>query len=60
MTNRESMRIVQVGLTMLGFSENLDYGPQFAAITVLMTPILIIHALHNPIQDSVSTHFTGR
>jgi len=60
-TNRESMRTVQVGLTMLGFSENLDYGPQFAAITVLMTPILITFiALHNPIQDSVSTHFTGR
>ncbi len=60
-TNRETMRTVQVGLTMLGFSENLDYGPQFAAITVLMTPILITFiALHNPIQDSVSTHFTGR
>lgn len=60
-TNRETMRTVQVGLTMLGFSENLDYGPQFAAITMLMTPILIAFvALHKPIQDSVSTRFTGR
>ncbi len=60
-TNREMMRTVQVGLTMLGFSENLDYGPQFAAITLLMSPILITFiALHKPIQDSVSTRFTGR
>jgi len=60
-TNRESMRTIQVGLTMLGFSENLDYGPQFAAITVLLTPILIAFiALHKPIQTSVSTRFAGR
>lgn len=60
-TNKESMRTVQVGLTMLGFSENLDYGPQFAAITVLLTPILIAFiAMHNTIQTSVSTRFAGR
>ncbi|WP_332446997.1 carbohydrate ABC transporter permease [Sphaerochaeta sp.] len=60
-TNKESMRTVQVGLTMLGFSENLDYGPQFAAITVLLTPILIAFiAMHKPIQTSVSTRFAGR
>jgi len=60
-TNKESMRTVQVGLTMLGFSENLDYGPQFAAITLLITPILIAFiAMHKPIQTSVSTRFTGR
>lgn len=60
-TNQDSMRTVQVGLTMLGFSENLDYGPQFAAITLLLLPLLLAFiALHRPIQESVSTHFTGR
>lgn len=60
-TNKTSMRTVQVGLTMMGFSENLDYGPQFAAITLLMAPILIAFiALHKPIKESVSTRFTGR
>ncbi|MFA7559679.1 MAG: carbohydrate ABC transporter permease [Sphaerochaeta sp.] len=60
-TNKTSMRTVQVGLTMMGFSENLDYGPQFAAISLLMAPILIAFiALHKPIKESVSTRFTGR
>lgn len=60
-TNDVSMRTVQVGITMLGFSENLDYGPQFAAITLLMTPILVAFILLNKnIKESVSTHFTGR
>ncbi len=60
-TNRASMRTIQVGLTMLGFSENFDYGPQFAAITVLMTPVLVAFILmHRPIQESVSTRFAGR
>ncbi|MDD3903377.1 MAG: carbohydrate ABC transporter permease [Sphaerochaeta sp.] len=60
-TNKESMRTVQVGITMLGFSENLDYGPQFAAITLLMTPVLIAFILLNKnIKESVSTRFTGR
>ncbi|MFA6733102.1 MAG: carbohydrate ABC transporter permease [Sphaerochaeta sp.] len=60
-TNREGMRTVQVALTMLGFSENLDYGPQFAAIALLMTPILIAFVvMHKPIQTSVSTRFAGR
>jgi sn-glycerol 3-phosphate transport system permease protein len=60
-TNKTSMRTVQVGLTMMGFSEHLDYGPQFAAITFLMTPILIAFiTLHKPITESVSIRFTGR
>ncbi|NLZ77518.1 MAG: carbohydrate ABC transporter permease [Spirochaetales bacterium] len=60
-TNRTSMRTIQVGLTMMGFSEQLDYGPQFAAITFLMTPILVAFiALHRPIIESVSIRFTGR
>ncbi len=60
-TNDVSMRTVQVGITMLGFSENLDYGPQAAAIALLMTPILIAFILLNKnIQESVSTRFTGR
>ncbi|MGE4454783.1 MAG: carbohydrate ABC transporter permease [Sphaerochaeta sp.] len=60
-TNKEGMRTVQVGLTMLGFSENLDYGPQFAAIALLMIPILIAFiVMHTPIQNSVSSRFAGR
>jgi len=60
-TNNVAMRTVQVGITMLGFSENLDYGPQFAAITSLMTPILIAFILLNKkIKESVSTRFIGR
>jgi sn-glycerol 3-phosphate transport system permease protein len=60
-TNKEGMRTVQVGLTMLGFSENLDYGPQFAAIALLMIPIVIAFIImHSPIQNSVSSRFAGR
>ncbi|WP_320128208.1 carbohydrate ABC transporter permease [uncultured Sphaerochaeta sp.] len=60
-TNKESMRTVQVGITMLGFSETLDFGPEFAAISVLMSPILITFILlRKRIQESLSTRFTER
>jgi sn-glycerol 3-phosphate transport system permease protein len=60
-TNKESMRTVQVGITMLGFSETLDFGPQFAAISVLTSPIVLAFILlRKRIQDSVNTRFTGR
>jgi sn-glycerol 3-phosphate transport system permease protein len=36
------MRTVQVGITMLGFAESLDYGPTFAAIALILLPSLSI------------------
>lgn len=44
-TNRPAMRTVQVGITMLGFAESLNYGPIFAAITLIMIPFLILFIL---------------
>ncbi|MGI6466871.1 MAG: carbohydrate ABC transporter permease [Sphaerochaetaceae bacterium] len=41
-TNKPYMRTVQVGITMLGYTESLDYGPIFAAITLLVLPSVII------------------
>ncbi len=40
-TNKASMRTVQVGITMLGFSENLDFGPTFAAISMVTIPVVV-------------------
>lgn len=60
-TNKESMRTVQVGITMLGFSETLEFGPQFAAISVLTSPIVIAFImLRKKIQESINTRFIGR
>jgi sn-glycerol 3-phosphate transport system permease protein len=60
-TNKESMRTVQVGITMLGFSETLDFGPQFAAISALTSPIVLAFILlRKHIQESINTRFTGR
>lgn len=44
-TNRPRMRTVQVGITMLGFAESLNYGPVFAAIVVILIPFLILFIL---------------
>ena len=44
-TNRNAMRTVQVGITMLGFAEGGEYGAQFAAITLIVIPFLILLAL---------------
>ncbi|MFA5514375.1 MAG: carbohydrate ABC transporter permease [Sphaerochaetaceae bacterium] len=44
-TNKPQMRTVQVGITMLGYAESLDYGPIFAAISLLILPSLIIFLL---------------
>jgi sn-glycerol 3-phosphate transport system permease protein len=41
-TNDPAMRTVQVGITMLGFAESLDYGPTFAAIALILLPSLSI------------------
>ncbi|MFA7370985.1 MAG: carbohydrate ABC transporter permease [Sphaerochaetaceae bacterium] len=44
-TNNPQMRTVQVGITMLGYTENLDYGPIFAAISLVLIPSLILFLL---------------
>lgn len=60
-TNTEVMRTVQVGITMLGFADTYDYGPQFAAIVVLTAPMIVAFLLlRNHINESVSTRFSGR
>jgi len=60
-TNSEMMRTVQVGITMLGFSESFDYGPQFAAMATLMCPMLILFIVfRKKIYEGVSTRFSGR
>lgn len=41
-TNEPMMRTVQVGITMLGYTENLDFGPIFAAIVIVVLPTLIL------------------
>lgn len=41
-TNEPTMRTVQVGITMLGYTENLDFGPIFAAIATVVLPTLIL------------------
>ncbi|PKL11946.1 MAG: carbohydrate ABC transporter permease [Spirochaetae bacterium HGW-Spirochaetae-8] len=41
-TNDPLMRTVQVGITMLGFEESLDFGPTFAAIALILLPSLSI------------------
>ncbi|MFA5570639.1 MAG: carbohydrate ABC transporter permease [Sphaerochaetaceae bacterium] len=44
-TNKTHMRTVQVGITMLGYAESLDYGPTFAAVSLLIAPSLLIFLL---------------
>lgn len=60
-TSKDSMRTVQVALTMLGFSETYDLGPQFAAIVLLTAPMLLaVILLRKKIFESISTRFSGR
>ncbi len=44
-TNNPRMRTVQVGITMLGYADNLDYGPIFAAISIVLLPSLFFFLL---------------
>ena len=44
-TNSPSMRTVQIGITMLGYAESLDYGPVFAAIVVVTVPFVVAFIL---------------
>lgn len=41
-TNSESMRTVQVGITMLQFPEGMVYGPIMAGVTVILIPSIIV------------------
>lgn len=41
-TNDSLMRTVQVGITMLGYAESLDYGPTFAAISLIVVPSVVL------------------
>ena len=41
-TNQTDMRTVQVGITMLNFSEGTVYGPIMAASTIVMIPTLFL------------------
>lgn len=54
-TNTARMRTVQVGITMLGFSESLDFGPTFAAISLVTAPVVIAFmALRKKIVEGVA------
>lgn len=60
-TSKDAMRTVQVGITMLGFSETFDLGPQFAAIVILSAPMmLLVWAMRKSINEGISTRFSGR
>lgn len=41
-TNDSLMRTVQVGITMLSYAESLDYGPTFAAISLIVVPSVVL------------------
>ncbi|MGN0242843.1 MAG: carbohydrate ABC transporter permease [Lachnospiraceae bacterium] len=41
-TNQTNMRVVQVGVTMLNFSEGTVYGPIMAASMIILLPTLIL------------------
>ena len=43
-TNRDSMRTVQVGLTMLGFAEQGERGAEFASVMIVTVPFLFVLA----------------
>ena len=44
-TNTPKMRTIQVGLTMLGFTESLNYGPTIAAIILLFIPFAFLFVI---------------
>ncbi len=43
-TTRPGMRTIQIGITMLGFAEEGEYGAQFASIVIITLPFLILLA----------------
>lgn len=44
-TNKMNMRTVQIGFTMLGFTESMNYGALSASITIVLIPFLITFIL---------------
>lgn len=53
-TNKPRMRTVQVGITMLGFSETGDAGAEFASIVMITAPfIIMLQILRKKIMDSM-------
>ncbi len=44
-TNKPKMRTIQVGITMLGYAESLNYGPLFAAIIIILVPFIVLFTL---------------
>jgi ABC-type glycerol-3-phosphate transport system permease component len=43
-TNRPKSRTIQIGITMLGFSESGQLGPQMATLVIMTLPFLILLA----------------
>ncbi len=53
-TNDPNMRTAQVGITMLGYADSLDYGPVFAAISLMVLPSVPIFVLmRNRIAEGI-------
>lgn len=44
-TNKDYSRTIQVGMTMLGFAESGQLGPQMATLVIVTVPFMIILAL---------------
>ncbi|MCR5760681.1 MAG: carbohydrate ABC transporter permease [Sphaerochaetaceae bacterium] len=44
-TNKNSSRTIQIGMTMLGFSESGQLGPQMATLVIVTVPFLLFLAL---------------
>jgi len=44
-TNKQEMRVVQVGVTMLNTEETVNYGPVMAAVTFILIPSVLIFLL---------------
>ncbi len=55
-TNAPQMRTVQVGITLLGYVDSLDFGPIFAAITLMIMPsILLLLVLRKKIVAGIQS-----
>ena len=44
-TNKQEMRVVQVGVTMLNTDETVNYGPVMAAVSIILVPSILIFLL---------------
>lgn len=51
-TNKSSTRTIQVGMTMLGYAESGQLGPQMATLVIATLPFLIILALAKKIIET--------